>query len=326
MGLAVCVRGRARRARRGARASAARAPAAGPRRASPTRRRQEPRRVAVPARTAPRPRLDASRPPGHRAHRSTGRRWPSPATARRRRKARASAPMVTEACRSPPSSSRAKASRARPLGTKALGSVGDQRSGRDGLGSRVEQRGRGRRWGRGRRQTSPHRLIERHADVACGRLRLGSRATHSPVRPPQRQRSRRDRHRQSERRLGLRRHLATRHPAATAAGSGPGSTALKAGLVPVLGAGSSGLPLQAGYAPSSARRPAGSEGISQTPNGGGSGGRSAQAGGGGADIGQLEPRADPADVQLDFRARSGGALELLRIGQPADARQLVSAR
>jgi hypothetical protein len=70
-------------------------------------------------------------------------------------------------------------------------------------------------------------------------------------------------------------------PGGNGAGSAPGSTALKAGLVPVLGAGSSGLPLQAGYAPSSARQSAGGEGVSQTPNGGGSGGRSAQASGGG---------------------------------------------
>ncbi|HTC72274.1 MAG TPA: hypothetical protein VK655_05260 [Solirubrobacteraceae bacterium] len=70
-------------------------------------------------------------------------------------------------------------------------------------------------------------------------------------------------------------------PGGNGAGSAAGSTALRAGLVPVLGAGSSGLPLQAGYAPSSARQAAGGEGISQTPNGGGSGGRSAQAGGGG---------------------------------------------
>jgi hypothetical protein len=70
-------------------------------------------------------------------------------------------------------------------------------------------------------------------------------------------------------------------PGGGGAGSAPGSTALRAGLVPVLGAGSAGLPLQAGYAPSSARQSAGGEGVSQTPNGGGSGGRSAQAAGGG---------------------------------------------
>jgi hypothetical protein len=70
-------------------------------------------------------------------------------------------------------------------------------------------------------------------------------------------------------------------PGGSGAGSAPGSTALRAGVVPVLGTGSAGLPLQAGYAPSSARQSAGGEGVSQTPNGGGSGGRSAQAGGGG---------------------------------------------
>jgi hypothetical protein len=70
-------------------------------------------------------------------------------------------------------------------------------------------------------------------------------------------------------------------PGGSGAGSAAGSTALKAGLVPVLGAGASGLPLQAGYAPSSARQSPGGEGVSQTPNGGGSGGRSAQANGGG---------------------------------------------
>jgi hypothetical protein len=70
-------------------------------------------------------------------------------------------------------------------------------------------------------------------------------------------------------------------PGGNGAGSAPGSTALRAGLVPVLGTGAAGLPLQAGYAPSSARQTAGGEGVSQTPNGGGSGGRSGQASGGG---------------------------------------------
>jgi hypothetical protein len=69
-------------------------------------------------------------------------------------------------------------------------------------------------------------------------------------------------------------------PGGNAAGSAPGSTALKSGLVPVLGSGVSGLPLQAGYAPSGARGSSGSEGVSQAPNGGGRGGRSAHVGGG----------------------------------------------
>jgi hypothetical protein len=66
-------------------------------------------------------------------------------------------------------------------------------------------------------------------------------------------------------------------PGGSAAGSAPGSTALANGLVPVLGAGTTGLPLQAGYAPSSTSRSSAGEGVSQTPNGGGSGGRSAHA-------------------------------------------------
>lgn len=70
-------------------------------------------------------------------------------------------------------------------------------------------------------------------------------------------------------------------PGGNGAGTAPGSTALRAGLVPVLGAGATGLPLQAGYAPSRAQQSDGGEGVSQTPNGGGIGGRSAQAGGGG---------------------------------------------
>lgn len=64
-------------------------------------------------------------------------------------------------------------------------------------------------------------------------------------------------------------------PGGNAAGSAPGSTELTSGLVPALAPGSSGLPLQAGYAPSNAPRSAGGEGVSQTPNGGGKGGRSA---------------------------------------------------
>ncbi len=68
-------------------------------------------------------------------------------------------------------------------------------------------------------------------------------------------------------------------PGGNAAGSAPGSTALRSGLVPELGEGASGLPLQAGYAPGGGPRSASGEGISQTPNGGGSGGRSAHANG-----------------------------------------------
>jgi hypothetical protein len=70
-------------------------------------------------------------------------------------------------------------------------------------------------------------------------------------------------------------------PGGNAAGTGSASTALGNGLVPALGAGPTGLPLQAGYAPSAAQRASGSEGVSQTPNGGGSGGRSAHTSAGG---------------------------------------------
>jgi hypothetical protein len=66
-------------------------------------------------------------------------------------------------------------------------------------------------------------------------------------------------------------------PGGNAAGSAPGSTALGSGLAPLLGAGTAGLPLQAGYAPGSSPRSSSGEGVSQTPNGGGSGGRSAHA-------------------------------------------------
>jgi hypothetical protein len=70
-------------------------------------------------------------------------------------------------------------------------------------------------------------------------------------------------------------------PGGNAAGSAPGSTALVKALVPVLGASTSGLPLQAGYAPSSAQHSSSSEGVSQTPNGGGKGGRTAHSNSGG---------------------------------------------
>jgi hypothetical protein len=70
-------------------------------------------------------------------------------------------------------------------------------------------------------------------------------------------------------------------PGGNAAGTGTGSDTLGSGLAPELGAGLSGLPLQAGYAPSSTPRSSGSEGVSQTPNGGGSGGRSAHTNSGG---------------------------------------------
>jgi hypothetical protein len=69
-------------------------------------------------------------------------------------------------------------------------------------------------------------------------------------------------------------------PGGSAAGSAAGSTALRSGLVPELAEGASGLPLQAGYAPGGGPRAAAGEGVSQTPNGGGSGGRSAHANGG----------------------------------------------
>jgi hypothetical protein len=66
-------------------------------------------------------------------------------------------------------------------------------------------------------------------------------------------------------------------PGGGAAGTSAGSTTLGSGLVPALGTGTSGLPLQAGYAPTGTRGSTGNEGVSQTPNGGGSGGRSAHA-------------------------------------------------
>jgi hypothetical protein len=68
-------------------------------------------------------------------------------------------------------------------------------------------------------------------------------------------------------------------PGGSSAGTAAGSTALRSGLVPVLSGGTSGLPLQAGYAPSAAQRTSGGEGVSQTPDGGGSGGRSASTNG-----------------------------------------------
>jgi hypothetical protein len=70
-------------------------------------------------------------------------------------------------------------------------------------------------------------------------------------------------------------------PGGGAAGTSAGSTTLGSGLAPAPGTGPSGLPLQAGYAPTGTRGAAGDEGVSQTPNGGGTGGRSAQASGGG---------------------------------------------
>jgi hypothetical protein len=70
-------------------------------------------------------------------------------------------------------------------------------------------------------------------------------------------------------------------PGGGAAGTSAGSTTLGSGLVPALGTGTSGLPLQAGYAPTGTRGSTGNEAVSQTPNGGGSGGRSAHSSGGG---------------------------------------------
>ncbi len=70
-------------------------------------------------------------------------------------------------------------------------------------------------------------------------------------------------------------------PGGGAAGTSAGSTTLGSGLVPALGTGTSGLPLQAGYAPTGTRGSTGNEAVSQTPNGGGSGGRSAHTSGGG---------------------------------------------
>jgi hypothetical protein len=71
-------------------------------------------------------------------------------------------------------------------------------------------------------------------------------------------------------------------PGGGAAGSSRGSEALAAGLVPALGGSTLGLPLQAGYAPSAAHGSQSGEGVSQTPNGGGHGGRSARSSSGSA--------------------------------------------
>jgi hypothetical protein len=67
-------------------------------------------------------------------------------------------------------------------------------------------------------------------------------------------------------------------PGGEQAGATRGSTQLQAGLAPDLAQGSSGLPLQAGYAPTDAKS-AGHGGISQTPNGGGGKARSTTGGG-----------------------------------------------
>jgi len=66
-------------------------------------------------------------------------------------------------------------------------------------------------------------------------------------------------------------------PGGSGAGTGRGGAGLASGLVPALGTGPLGLPLQAGYAPGGTRRSQSGEGVTQTPNGSGSGGRSAHA-------------------------------------------------
>jgi hypothetical protein len=83
-------------------------------------------------------------------------------------------------------------------------------------------------------------------------------------------------------------------PGGENAGTSRGSTQLQAGLAPQLGQGQTGLPLQAGYAPTAARE-AGHGAISQTPNGGGGkarsevGGGTAGGGGGPSDVTAIEP-------------------------------------
>jgi hypothetical protein len=67
-------------------------------------------------------------------------------------------------------------------------------------------------------------------------------------------------------------------PGGENAGASRGSTRLGPALSPDVGTGHAGLPLQAGFAPSAARK-AGHGGISQTPNGGGGRARSQNAGG-----------------------------------------------
>ncbi len=154
-----------------------------------------------------------------------------------------------------------------------------QRNRRRWIGIRREHPGRQR--GRGRGQAGRRLGVERHAGIARGRLGLGSGRAHARVRQPQRQRSRPGAGAGKANASSGAGGSANSPPGGNGAGTAPGSTALRAGLVPVLGAGATGLPLQAGYAPSSAQQSDGGEGVSQTPNGGGIGGRSAQAGGGG---------------------------------------------
>jgi hypothetical protein len=70
-------------------------------------------------------------------------------------------------------------------------------------------------------------------------------------------------------------HSGAAPPGGESAGAARGSSALVAGLTPDLPQGSAGLPLQAGYAPSTSKQSS-SSGVSQTPNGGGGAGRTAQ--------------------------------------------------
>jgi hypothetical protein len=83
-------------------------------------------------------------------------------------------------------------------------------------------------------------------------------------------------------------------PGGEQAGGTRGSTQLQAGLAPDLAQGNSGLPLQAGYAPTAAHG-TGRGGISQTPNGGGGKARSAAGGSasGGAGTGRGATPIEP---------------------------------
>lgn len=88
-------------------------------------------------------------------------------------------------------------------------------------------------------------------------------------------------------------------PGGEQAGGTRGSTQLQAGLTPDLAQGSTGLPLQAGFAPTSAKN-AGHGGISQTANGGGGKARSAAggsaSGGTGSGATAIEPTANTSSA------------------------------
>ena len=106
-------------------------------------------------------------------------------------------------------------------------------------------------------------------------------------------------------------------PGGENAGASRGSTRLGPALAPNVGTGHAGLPLQAGFAPSAARK-AGHGGISQTPNGGGGRARSQNAGGAagggsgqsGATPIQPTPNTGAASTQSLVSSYFGGANQL----------------